>query len=387
MSVRTAIDVINALRGVVGDYLSIKQAEQDRRDRRQAQLDAFNLRQKKEQNDEDKWRTQMLARPGIVRSPAPGDAQGVASDGDVAGDVMGQLWGPDAGQATRDMAQTASKAISARMAKMIPLPSLPGFSYDPAAAAQHERDSKFAPNQPQHFYIGVGQDGSPMEMQVVNGQPKPVGPAYRAPQSEPFQIVVDKDGRMVQVGTKSGTTRDTGLQAPDKVPAPRPVSATTQRALAANTAAMNKIDAAIKAIEQNPGAIGLMAGSLPTLATDRMGAFNKPADIQTRAMIGDIGSLVIHNRTGAAMSKSEWERLKAFIPKTTDTPAAAIERLKQLRTQIEDETGALTGAPTSDAPDAGGAAPPPMALTPADRLRAKTDPGFAAWLKAKGVTP
>lgn len=53
-----------------------------------------------------------------------------------------------------------------------------------------------------------------------------------------------------------------------------------------------------------------------------------PEGVDTRAALSDIGSLVIHDRSGAAVSASEFPRLQPFIPSVRDDPATVKKKLK-----------------------------------------------------------
>jgi hypothetical protein len=101
---------------------------------------------------------------------------------------------------------------------------------------------------------------------------------------------------------------------------------------------MSLIDEALREVQTNPSALGLknMAGDLIAQRLD-------PKGVKTRTAVSDIGSLKIHERTGAAMSKSELARL-GFIPTVTDTPEAAMTKLRHLRAFAEQETQALEAA-------------------------------------------
>jgi hypothetical protein len=54
-----------------------------------------------------------------------------------------------------------------------------------------------------------------------------------------------------------------------------------------------------------------------------------PAGIDTRAAIADLGSLVIHDRSGAAVTAMEFPRLRPFIPSDKDDPATARKKLNR----------------------------------------------------------
>ena len=73
-----------------------------------------------------------------------------------------------------------------------------------------------------------------------------------------------------------------------------------------------------------------------------------PGGTATRAMIADIGSLKIHDRSGAAVTASESPRLKPFIPSVWDTPEAAATKLKQFKAEYEDIQRGLTETYSKD---------------------------------------
>lgn len=54
-----------------------------------------------------------------------------------------------------------------------------------------------------------------------------------------------------------------------------------------------------------------------------------PDGVDTRAAVADLGSLVIHDRSGAAVTAAEFPRLAPFIPTATDDPETARKKLAQ----------------------------------------------------------
>lgn len=52
-----------------------------------------------------------------------------------------------------------------------------------------------------------------------------------------------------------------------------------------------------------------------------------PKGVDTRAAIGDLGSLIIHDRSGAAVTAAEFPRLRPFIPMPTDDRKTAEKKL------------------------------------------------------------
>jgi hypothetical protein len=106
---------------------------------------------------------------------------------------------------------------------------------------------------------------------------------------------------------------------------------TVVKAYTANQSALNQIDDAIAAVKSNPDAFGLknFAGDTIMQRVDEKG-------VGPRAKVADIGSLKIHDRTGAAMSAAESVRLKPFIPSATDTAETAVKKLQGLKQAYEE---------------------------------------------------
>jgi hypothetical protein len=74
----------------------------------------------------------------------------------------------------------------------------------------------------------------------------------------------------------------------------------------------------------DPAATGLK-GYLPNQLLNRI----DPEGVDTRAAIADLGSLVIHDRSGAAVTAAEFPRLAPFIPTEKDEPGTVKKKLKQ----------------------------------------------------------
>lgn len=100
---------------------------------------------------------------------------------------------------------------------------------------------------------------------------------------------------------------------------------------------LSNIDAAIAALEKDPGAVGFTNAIPGAQMVKQMWA--TPDDIGTRAQVANIGSLVLHDRSGAAVSASEFPRLAPFIPSTSDSKKTAAEKLKKMRTIAAQELG------------------------------------------------
>ena len=108
---------------------------------------------------------------------------------------------------------------------------------------------------------------------------------------------------------------------------PKPQTpAAMQEKLAQNAVTLSKIDKALEMVEAKPDSLGLK-----NYAGDAVMQRLDPAGVEVRAMIADIGGQKIHDRSGAAVTVGEAERLKPYIPVATDTPDTAKKKLKLFR--------------------------------------------------------
>lgn len=113
--------------------------------------------------------------------------------------------------------------------------------------------------------------------------------------------------------------------------------------VATNNQQMKVIDDALSGLTTRPEGVGAK-GLIPDFFLQRL----DPKGVDLRANIADIGSLKIHDRSGAAVTVSEAPRLKPFIPLTTDTPEAARKKLQRLRDLLKTETDFLSQTPVTD---------------------------------------
>lgn len=125
----------------------------------------------------------------------------------------------------------------------------------------------------------------------------------------------------------------------------KPIPSTAARAMADTTTAMNKIDSALKAVDAYPQGLGLLnhVGDAVRQRTD-------PNGVDVRAAVADIGSQIIHDRSGAAVTISETPRLVPFIPNVNDTPATVKKKLTRLRANLEND---LANTQIEFGPDSG----------------------------------
>lgn len=161
---------------------------------------------------------------------------------------------------------------------------------------------------------------------------------------QPLEKVVDPVTGKVVFASREEALR--GRMTPATATASlKPVPVHAQKAIIGATTSVKKIDDAIAELEKEPkeGATGLK-GYLPNVALNRL----YPEGTDARAAIADIGSLLIHQRSGAAVTASETPRLLPFVPQITDTKATALKKLKRLKQIQADEAEALAGTYTPE---------------------------------------
>ena len=118
----------------------------------------------------------------------------------------------------------------------------------------------------------------------------------------------------------------------------KPVPVHAQKAITGAASTLGQLDKAIAELEANPNAVGLK-GYTPDMVLNR----SDPEGTAARAALADIGSLKLHERSGAAVTASETPRLKPFIPAITDDYNTALTKLKRMRDIQAAEQEVLTG--------------------------------------------
>jgi hypothetical protein len=97
-----------------------------------------------------------------------------------------------------------------------------------------------------------------------------------------------------------------------------------------NVAAVRQVNATLAELERGKGAgIGVIAGNTPAVILNR----TSPEGVKLRALIADIGSLKIHDRSGASVTASESPRLMPFIPSISDDAPTARTKLEKFRAE------------------------------------------------------
>ena len=112
----------------------------------------------------------------------------------------------------------------------------------------------------------------------------------------------------------------------------KPLPAHLATAFTNNLQGVSQVDSALGLVEKNKDAFGLAKGMLPQAILTR----TDPEGVAARAAVADLGSLRIHDRTGAAMTAREEPRLIPFIPSPTDNAETVKTKLKGFK-KVYDE--------------------------------------------------
>lgn len=164
--------------------------------------------------------------------------------------------------------------------------------------------------------------------------------------------VVQSDQGIMLVDPRSGAS--VAARGPDGLPLTKQmkdIPAPVNTALLANSQNLNKVQQAIDLLDgKNVGALKGdkeatgWKGYVPQSALNRLDA----KGVDTRAMIADIGSLIIHDRSGAAVTAAESPRLMPFIPLATDDKVTARKKLVRFKQLYEQEQEAMQSVYSKD---------------------------------------
>lgn len=141
----------------------------------------------------------------------------------------------------------------------------------------------------------------------------------------------------------------------------KPIPTQINQAIIKNVQTLRQLDDTIALLGKNPDATGYK-GYLPNVVLSRV----DPEGVDVRAGIADIGSLVLHERSGAAVTAAESPRLLPFIPLATDDNATAVKKLKRMREIAAADQLGLTETYGQDQ----GYKPNPLVSKPAAALEA-----------------
>jgi len=158
------------------------------------------------------------------------------------------------------------------------------------------------------------------------------------------QVVQTENGPMM-VDTRTGEAKPITVGG---VPVQKPgkdIPPNINKSIIENQQNISKIDNAMAAIKAKPGSLGpqyLIPGA------ETVGQFMDPEGVNARAGVADIGSLILHDRSGAAVTASETPRLKPFIPSAADSPDVALKKLRRFKEIYAQEADLLSQTYSKD---------------------------------------
>lgn len=126
----------------------------------------------------------------------------------------------------------------------------------------------------------------------------------------------------------------------------KPWPQTPAKAYVENQAAITNIDRALKLFDPNnkskdardaQGAVGYGTGTFG----DNFTNWRDPQGTAARALVGQIGGVIIKDISGAAVSATEDERLAKWVPKVTDNAATIRTKLQNLRNELTQKQSAM----------------------------------------------
>lgn len=197
-----------------------------------------------------------------------------------------------------------------------------GLDPKPAEATANVRDYEYALSQGykgsfQQFQLEQRRAGA-ASTHVTLGSPVPV---TLPDGSQALVQPANRPGEPPQIMRIPGT--DTPLRPP-----PKDMPSGMAEKFAQNAVTLQKIDGALAMLKQYPSALGVK-----NYAPDAVMQRVDPKGVPLRAALSDIAGQKIHDRSGAAVTVGEAERLKPYIPSSTDTPEAAQQKLTMFRNE------------------------------------------------------
>lgn len=171
-----------------------------------------------------------------------------------------------------------------------------------------------------------------------------LGASLRPPRQEPVPQIVQTENGPMQVGRDG---RATPIIGPDNQPVKpkgteRALPTSAAQKLMENQQNLRRAEQALALAsgQQTAGVGGVpdavgdknatgLKGFLPDAVLQRI----DPEGVDTRAAIADLGSLVIHDRSGAAVTAAEFPRLRPFIPQATDDSETVKKKLGRFVTE------------------------------------------------------
>ncbi|PPA76493.1 hypothetical protein C4E15_06780 [Achromobacter spanius] len=221
-------------------------------------------------------------------------------------------------------------------------------------------------------------------MAVIFGQQAAADLDYRRAQTDAAKARASGAGGAIIGYSEDGAP----IYSPQKL---KPIPPQALAKIQDNQANLRKVQLAIAALKENPDAVGVK-NNLPDAMVQRMPFDGFSDGVGTRALVADLGSMIIHDRSGAAVTAAEFPRLAPFIPLATDSAPTAQKKLERFLAEyeaIQNSFGDIYNPgngyqgvtlPKADPldgkgpnPPGGAGAHPPVSVRAANALRANPD--------------
>jgi hypothetical protein len=208
--------------------------------------------------------------------------------------------------------------------------------YDPRLIAENQAKAMSVKDQVEQRYRALMLGETKRHNQASEGN---AADRLNFDKTAPRGQVVQTDEGVMLVDPRTGAAKPvTANGQPVQRPA-KEIPATMNKAIIENQQSIAKIRRAMAEIDKNPDALGTRH-MIPGMET--LSQYTDPEGVEARAGVADIGSLVLHDRSGAAVTVSETPRLRPFIPSASDKPEVAKKKLARFLEIAEEEAGLLS---------------------------------------------
>jgi hypothetical protein len=112
----------------------------------------------------------------------------------------------------------------------------------------------------------------------------------------------------------------------------RPVPTIINTAVTQNQAVLNKINRAETLLQETPDATGIIKSITPDILLNRV----DKQGTSVRALLAELAATKVHDLSGAAVSASEFARLKPFLPQPSDDVDTLKTKLTGMKTELTD---------------------------------------------------
>jgi hypothetical protein len=196
-------------------------------------------------------------------------------------------------------------------------------------------------NEGDHVHVEPGpQMGRSGPPSVIRGNPKKPDEAWTQLSPDEARAAGLPSGTVFQRSSKTGEIKAVSGQSAKM----KAIPAASVKDYVDNNKSLRQIDKAISALDEYPGAVGGTNALIPDFVQQRA----DPKGVTARALVGDIGSLIIHDRSGAAVTAAEMPRLRPFIPNVSDTAATVKKKLANLKSAIAEMQGDIESVYSED---------------------------------------